>query len=190
MKWTAREIARSLAFQVFNHKHLIVVPNTYWPGAETDLLLVRTDLRLMDVEIKISRGDLRADAKKDKWFDYVPARLGFGNNGDSPRVLRTHPRRIWKHYYCLPQSIWTDELEKDIQPTSGIIMMRDHNDRPGCWLRRQAKPAKDPERITPEELADIARMQSHRMWESYDEVDRHRRGLEARLPATVNGSLK
>lgn len=185
MKWTAREIARSLAFQVFNHKHLIVVPNTYWPGAETDLLLVRTDLRLMDVEIKISRGDLRADAKKDKWFDMS---VTWAPGAKRPVVPRTHPRRIWKHYYCLPQSIWTDELEKDIQPTSGIIMMRDHNDHPGCWLRRQAKPAKDAERITPEELADIARMQSHRMWESYDEVDRHRRGLEARLPATVNES--
>src|SRR6185503_10192995 len=43
MKWTAREIARSLAGQVFNHKHLIVCPNTYWPGSETDLLLVRND---------------------------------------------------------------------------------------------------------------------------------------------------
>lgn len=173
MKWTAREIARSLAFQVFNHKHLIVVPNTYWPGSETDLLLVRVDLRLMDIEIKISRGDLRADAKKDKWFD-MPVTW----RDQRPKTPRTHPRRIWKHYYCLPQTIWTDELEKDIQPTSGIILMRDHNDRPGCWLRRQAKPAKDAERITAEELADIARMQSHRMWESYDEVDRHRRGLE------------
>lgn len=178
MKWTAREIARSLYVQAFNHKHLIVVPNTYWPGNETDILVVRTDLRLMDVEIKISRSDLKADAKKDKWFDYQPVRLGFGNNGDSPLVARTHPRRIWKHYYCMPETIWKDGLFEGIPPTSGVILMRDHRDHPGTWLVRQAKPAKDAERITPEELADIARVQSHRMWESFNEVDRHRRSLE------------
>lgn len=170
MKWTAREIARSLAVQVFNHKHLIVCPNTYWPGNETDLLLVRTDLRLMDVEIKISRSDLKADAKKDKWFD-----MPLTWRDERPKTPRTHPRRIWKHYYCMPESVWKDGLEQDIQPTSGVILMRNHGDRLGTRLIRQAKPAKDAERITPEELADIARMQSHKMWESFDEVDRHRR---------------
>lgn len=179
MKWTAREIARSLAWQVFNHKHLIVVPNTYWPGNETDLLLVRTDLRLMDVEIKISRSDLKADAKKDKWFD-MP--LTWRDQG-RPKTPRTHPRRIWKHYYCLPESIWKDELLEVIQPSSGLILMRDHPTHPGCCLKRQAKPAKDPERITLEELADIARMQSHRMWESFDEVDRFRREREQSVSA-------
>lgn len=175
MKWTAREIARSLAYQVFNLKHLIVVPNTYWPGSETDLLLVRTDLRLMDVEIKISRPDLKADAKKDKWFD-IPG-MSWEQTRPAP-VPRTHPRRIWKHYYCLPESIWKDDLEACIQPASGIILMRDYPDHPGCYLRRQAKPAKAAERVTPEELADIARMQSQRMWDAFNEVDRHRRSLE------------
>jgi hypothetical protein len=175
MKWTAREIARSLTYQVFNHRHLIVVPNTYWPGSETDLLLVRTDLRLMDVEIKISRSDLKADAKKEKWFDMASA---WPMGTSRPVTPRTHPRRIWKHYYALPQSIWTDELLTVIQPASGIIIMTDHKTHPGCYLKRQAKPSKDAERISAEDLADIARMQSGRMWDAFDEVDRHRRALE------------
>lgn len=176
MKWTAREIARSLHVQVFRHKHLCVVPNTYWPGSETDILVVRTDLRLMDVEIKISRADLKADAKKDKWFDR-PTVWDFGKERP-PSVPRTHPRRIWKHYYCIPNDIWSDDLLPLIPESSGIIMMRDAGVAPGCWLRRQAKPSKDAERITPEELADIARVQSARMWDSYDEIDRHRREIE------------
>lgn len=163
--------------QVFNRKHLIVLPNTYWPGNETDLLLVRNDLRLMDVEIKISRGDLRADAKKDKWFDMPVA---WWQGSPRPKAPRTHPRRIWKHYYAMPDSIWSDDLLACIQPTSGIILMRDHPTHPGSWLKRQAKPAKDYERITAEELADIARAQSLRMWDAYDELDRHRRDLEHR----------
>lgn len=178
MKWTAREIARALAYQVFNRKHLIVLPNTYWPGSETDILLVRIDLRLMDVEIKISRSDLKADAGKGKWFDDpISWPYGTGRPASTPR---THPRRIWKHYYCLPEAIWKDDLLADIQPTSGIILMRDHGTKPGCYLRRQPKPAKDAERITMGELADIARVQSQRMWDAYDEVDRHRReqGIE------------
>lgn len=183
MKWTAREIARSLAYQVFNHRHLIVCPNTYWPGNETDLLLVRTDLRLMDVEIKISRSDLKADAKKEKWFD-MPVQWPMGT--ERSKTPRTHPRRIWKHYYCMPDKIWSDDLLAHIQPTSGLIMMRDYPDHPGCWLRRQAKPSKDAERITPEELADIARMQSQRMWDAWNEVDRHRRELE-RQPQALTG---
>lgn len=177
MKWTAREIARSLAYQVFNHRHLIVLPNTYWPGSETDLLIVRTDLRLMDVEIKISRADLKADAAKDKWFDRP---ISWPLNTERPAgTPLTHPRRIWKHYYCMPEAIWKDDLLECVQPTSGLIMMRDHPTRPGCWLKRQAKPAKNPDRITPEELADIARVQSQRMWDSFVEVDRHRREQES-----------
>ena len=43
---------------------LVMVPNCYWTGDECDLLVVRNDLRLVDVEVKISRSDLKADAGK------------------------------------------------------------------------------------------------------------------------------
>lgn len=169
MKWTAREIARALAYQVFNRRHLIVLPNTYWPGSETDLLLVRCDLRLMDVEIKISRSDLKADGGKDKWFDQP-----LTWRDERPKSPRSHPRRIWKHYYCMPEAIWKDDLLSVVQPTSGIILMRDHPEHVGCYLKRQPKAAKGAEPISHEELCDIARVQSQRMWDAYDELDRHR----------------
>jgi len=176
MKWTAREICRQLYIQAFNGKHLVICPNTYWPGSETDLLIVRCDLRLMEVEVKISRADLKADKHKDKWFDRP---LSWPWNTERPTgTPRTHPRRIWKHYYCMPEKVWKEGLEGEVQPTSGIILMRDHPERPGCWLHRQAKPAKDAERITHEELADIARMQSHKMWDAFSEVDQARRRRE------------
>src|SRR5690554_6203769 len=68
MKWSEKRIARELAINFFNRKHLVVVPNCNWTGYEADVLAVTTDLRLIDVEIKISRADLKADAKKDKWW--------------------------------------------------------------------------------------------------------------------------
>lgn len=181
MKWTAREICRQLYIQAFHGKHLVICPNTYWPGNETDLFVVRNDLRLMEVEIKISRSDLKADKHKDKWFEhwrYEPGKPWLPPS-ERPRIPRTHPLRIWKHYYCMPESVWKEGLESEVQPTSGIILMRDNRDRPGCWLHRQAKPAKQCDRISPEELADIARMQSHKMWEAFSEVDRAKRQREA-----------
>lgn len=192
MKWTAREICRQLYIQAFRGKHLIVCPNTYWPGNETDLFVVRCDLRLMEVEIKISRSDLKADKHKEKWFE--PWKFEPGQpwlpKAERPRIRRTHPLRIWKHYYCMPETVWKEGLEPEIPPTSGIILMRDHRTHPGCWLHRQAKPAKTADRITPEELADIARMQSHKMWDAFAEVDRAKREREsARDTVTEESSL-
>lgn len=192
MKWTAREVCRQLYIQAFHGRYLVVCPNTYWPGSETDLLVVRRDLRLMEVEIKVSRADLRVDARKEKWFD-VHWNPKPGERWVHPslraRTVRSHPRRIWKHYYCMPESVWKDGLDEGIAPASGIILLRDHRDRPGAILERQAKAAKVADRITLEELTDIARVQSWKMWQAFAEVDRLRRRQGGTDGATVNAGL-
>jgi hypothetical protein len=177
MKWTARELARTLSGHVFNHKHLVVVPDCHWPGSECDLLVVRRDLRLIDVEIKISRADLKRDAAKDKWFE-IP--LMWRSGSERPRVPRTHPARIWKHYFAAPAEIWTDALLHDIPVCSGVLVIRGRKEenRPLMTIRRQARPNRQAVPITAGEICDIARLQSLRMWDAYDEVDRHRRSLE------------
>lgn len=68
MTWSEHAIARALVRQTFNRKYLVVVPNCNWTGHECDLLVVTENLRIIDVEIKISRADLKADAKKEKWW--------------------------------------------------------------------------------------------------------------------------
>lgn len=55
MTWNANLIAGALARQFFQRKHLVVVPQCNWTGHECDLLVVTTDLRVIDVEIKVSR---------------------------------------------------------------------------------------------------------------------------------------
>jgi hypothetical protein len=172
MKWSAREIARALHLHVFKARNVIVVPDCLWPGSECDLLVVRTDLRLIDVEIKISRQDLKADAHKDKWFD-MPSHWTFG--AARPKTPRAYPARIWKHYYAMPRAIWTDELLQFIQPASGILMISDRDTYPVMSMKRQARPNKEAKAISPEDVMDIARLSSNRMWAAYDEVDRHRR---------------
>lgn len=178
MKWTAREIARSLHLHVFNGRHLVVVPDCQWTGHECDLLVVRRDLRLVDVEIKISRSDLKADAGKDKWFDFSPWRWG----QERTKTPRTHPPKIWKHYYAMPSEMWKDELAECIQPTSGILFIRDRDTHPLVTVRRQAKPNREAKAIDAEDVCDIARLSSDRMWRAFNEIDEWRR--ERELAAT------
>lgn len=170
MKWTAKVIGRALAFQVFHRNALVVVPNTSWPGSECDLLVVRPNLKLVDVEVKISRSDLKADAAKEKWLHpWDPRVEGWGVPPDQRvRKPRDYPLRIWKHYFALPEEVWKDGLEADIPPVSGIILMRSHKDgRIGAWMHRQARPNKEAEPISQADVIDIARLASLRMWEAY-----------------------
>lgn len=177
MKWSEREIARSLYLNVFNGKHLVAVPNCSWTGHECDLLVVRADLRIVDVEIKISRSDLKADAKKEKWLKRYRPEPGepWRPWNEGPFEKLEHPEKVWKHYYALPQEIWTPSLAESISPASGILLIRDAKTRPMLRVERQAKPNKDAGKISAEALCHIARLCTVRMWDSYNEVDVHRR---------------
>lgn len=66
----AHAIARAIALQTLSRRCVVLVDNTKWTGYECDVLGVTTDLRIIDVEIKISRGDFRADAEKEKLWTY------------------------------------------------------------------------------------------------------------------------
>lgn len=174
MTFTERSIASYLARVVLERKHLLLVPNCSWPGNECDLLAVTPNLRIIDVEIKISRSDLKADAKKDKWYHGWDWRID-GPYNDGPRRPRQWPARVWKHYYCLPRAIWAPELLPAINPVSGILLIQDRDDGILLRVERRAKPDTKADRITPEDAIDIARLASLRMWDAYDELDRLKR---------------
>lgn len=182
MKWTAREIGRAIFWNVFNGRHVVVVPDCQWTGAECDMLVVRNDLRLVDIEIKISRGDLKADAHKDKWFDMPNT----WQSGSRPKTPRSHPAKIWKHYYCLPSEIWDDSLLASIQPASGILLIRSRDTYPIVTIKRQAKPNREAKAIDAEDVCDIARLSQVRMWKAYDEIDSFHREREQPKHVTVS----
>jgi hypothetical protein len=188
MKWTEREIGQQVHNHVFRGRHLVCVPNCLWTGFEADLLVVRRDLRLVDVEIKVSRQDLRADAAKDKWFDFPDWQQTWGmtrEQREAAKTPRTHPVKIWKHYYAMPRAIFTPELEAAINPHSGILLVSDpprddyhHPDRPRVYCHRHGKPSRDAQPISMDDLCHIAILQSHRMWDAWDEVDIAKRSAE------------
>lgn len=176
--WTEASIGAWLCRHTFQRK-LLVVPNCYWTGDECDLLAVSENLRLIDIEIKISRADLKADRDKDKWWS-----RGFGSFRDGkwespPATAKQWPRSIWKHYYCMPAAVWKPELLAVIAPVSGVLLCEGEGRTAMIRSVRKAKPNRDAKAISAADAIDIARLAGLRMWDAYTALERqaddHRR---------------
>lgn len=191
--WTETNIARALALQVFARKYLVMVPNCNWTGYECDLLAVAPDLRLVDIEVKISRADLKVDAKKSKWWHrehrgYGPEQERFHNGQLVARwrdpiynvTARQHPPKVWKHYYALPLEIWKPEL-LDCLPSksSGVILLRQHDGQVYASIERRATPNREAKAIQPADAVDLARLASLRMWNTYQALEAERSKVAA-----------
>ena len=170
--WSEKLIARCLALEIFQRKCLVVVPNCSWTGDECDLLAVTKDLRIIDVEIKISRADFRADAKKDKWWQHwrgdfwVPPK-------DRRREPQQWPRKVWKHYYAVPKEIWKPEMADQMpSKNSGVIVLSRRGGSVMASVAVRARPCRDADRISSEAAVDIARLASLRMWDAFLAVER------------------
>lgn len=184
MQWNEQLIAKEVSTQVLKNKCVVMVNNCNWTGHECDVLAVTTDLRIIDVEIKISRSDLKADAKKDKWwhryytgeYETVMSKNGWrSQRAIQAKELRQWPPKVWKHYYLLPFEIWEQGLEKFLpSESSGILFIHDWrgSGNPQIVAHRRAKPNKDAHRLTPQQTVDIARLANLRMWNAYSENER------------------
>lgn len=181
------QIASYVSRFVFGRRCLLLVDRCTWTGHEADILAVTNDLRLIDVEVKISRSDFKADAKKDKWWmrrygAYNPA--GLTAEAKQPRVdtARLHPPRVWKHYFAMPEEVWSDDLTEFLpSAASGVILVKTdvkgrqpagrpaYPDAPrGHKVIRRAKPDRNAYRLSAEQAVDIARLAGLRMWDAYD----------------------
>lgn len=175
MIWNEHLIARAISRQTLARKCVVLVDNCNWTGHECDVLGVTTDLRIIDVEVKISRSDLKADAKKDKWWKSLTwsEKLAAGRDPQNRELWDRrdpvdHPRKVWKHYYAMPKEIWKPDL-LDCLPSkaSGVLLLTDRNGLIEVCCARRATPNKDACRLKPEQVMDIARLANLRMWESY-----------------------
>lgn len=176
MIWSETSIARALALQVFARKYLVMVPNCNWTGYECDLLAVAPDLRIVDIEVKISRADLKADAKKSKWWTtYLMDDETGRYRAQHPPLPREHPLKVWKHYYALPREIWKSELFDSLaSKSSGVILLREHEGKIYASIERRAKPNREAKAIGPADAIDLARLASLRMWNTYQALDDER----------------
>ena len=156
-EWTETSISKVLA-QKFMQRSTLIVPNCYWTGHECDLLVIEKGLRIVDIEIKLSRADLKADAAKDKWWEHRPWQRR-RTLGDASK--RQWPDKVWKHYYALPESVWGEDMAAHMPPTSGILLVRNAH---SLCVKRNAKPNREAKPITSADAIDIARLASLRMW--------------------------
>jgi hypothetical protein len=178
MQWNEGLIARAISTQTLARRCVVLVDNCNWTGHECDVLGVTTDLRIIDVEVKISRADLKADAKKDKWWAFLNYTQAKAKGRDvskwnpwDHREPVMHPRKVWKHYYAMPADIWKPELLACLpSPASGVLLVRHQRNSTTpivVSVERRATPNKDADRLKPEQVMDIARLANLRMWEAY-----------------------
>jgi hypothetical protein len=197
--WSERSIARAIALQTLARKCVVLVDNCAWTGHECDVLAVTTDLRIIDVEVKISRADLKADAKKDKWWrqfvsghETVETRHGSYQRALYDKETMQHPPKVWKHYYALPAAIWKPELLEFLpSPASGVLLLSQQKGSTTSVVvsvERRATPNRDAKRLTPEQALDIARLANLRMWEAYHRQEQARRDSKG-VPLTVDQAL-
>lgn len=173
MKWTEAKVGYAVMHQIMD-RAAVVVPNCNWTGYEADLLVVTTDLRLIDVEIKIDRSDLKADLIKDKWW------RGVYIKGDDGEKEGPFPPKIWKHYYVMPAKVWDDSLYACIPPTSGVILIKDYPHTKTKLLmevRRRATPNRKAPKISPTDAFAVGRLCNLRMWDRIMRVESEDRKL-------------
>jgi len=169
-KWTERSIGGLVVRELFQRR-VLAVPNCSWTGYECDLLVVEPGLRLIDVEIKISRSDLLADPRKDKWW-----RSAGGLWHGSARQPRDWPPQVWKHYYVMPAAVWEDGCCM-LPAKSGIVLIHEHRDgRPYLKVLRRCRVNPDAKPIDHVQAINIARLAGLRMWDALRDLDRSRNG--------------
>lgn len=195
MIWTETSIASAIANQTLAKKCIVLVDNCNWTSYECDVLGVTTDLRIIDVEVKISRADLKADARKDKWWRYLTYSEALDAGKTAPgrwdphahREPRDWPSKVWKHYYALPADIWRPELLEALpSKASGVLLLRHQRNATTpvvVSVERRAAPNKDALRLRPESVVDIARLANIRMWEARRRADAAERELADRMAA-------
>lgn len=181
--WSEGKVGRILARNTFA-KALCVLPNSTWTGDEIDLLVVPPCLRCVDVEIKVSRADLRADRNKARWW-----RQPGQSRGGGPPAPIAYPKHVWKHYYAMPVDIWHADLLDIIWPQSGVLLVSESRGAHGlngyaygdveCVQR--ATPNKAAKPLGPHQIHAVARLASLRMWDTYRDLERVRDDCERRV---------
>ena len=143
-KITTQEIeVRIAAF--FGYRECIIVPNISWGINlhECDLLVIRKSGYGIEVEIKISKSDLIADAKKGhNHFDRL--------------------NRLSELYFAIPD--YMKDCIEYIPERAGIIVLNKHEYGLGLSILRKPIINKNRIKFTEVEMLKIAHLGTMRIW--------------------------
>ena len=143
---TAFEVEIALS-RYFDRRQYILVPNLSWSLLpwECDLALITKSDYLYEIEIKISKADLKRDLKKRKWLLY-----------DRGKVKRT--------WFAYPE-VMSDNSEL-VPEIAGILIVDKHG------FVKQTKPPHDnpmAKKLNPHDKNTIMRLLNFRLWNMKDQ---------------------
>lgn len=146
-KITSTEIEVKLA-SYFNYRQNLIVPNISWGMDihECDVLVVRKSGIGIEIEIKVDKYDLIKDAKK-------------------PHQHRDRNNRIKELYFAIPN--YLEKYIEYIPEHAGILVLTKNTDW-GVYLNckeiRKPIPNKTARKFTSEEMMNVARLGTMRIW--------------------------
>lgn len=106
----------------FDPRKNIIVPNVSWGWGlsyEADLVVLYPSGWAVEIEIKCSKSDLKADAKKRKWSNWNPLR---------GKVFQ-------RFFYAMPEVLATPEIIADLPEGAGVLTVSENG------IVRQLRPA-------------------------------------------------
>lgn len=137
---------------LFNYRKNVIVPNISWGIGihECDMLIVRIQTGFaVEVEIKRSKADLKADFKKEH-----------KHNDD----------RIKEFYYALPEEL-IESCKELIPETAGLISVRLYRKKYKAEIIKKAKINK-ARRLTEHELLRITHLGTMRIWSLKNKINK------------------
>ena len=145
---TATEVEIEVA-RHFNYRANVIVPNVFWGMGlhyEADMVVLRPSGYAVEIEIKVSASDIKADLKKR-------------NAHDSPLF-----RELW---FAVPESL---ECHPDIPKRAGVLSIRKrYSKRDEEWYTRadrirSPEPRKSCERWTDAQRLKLYSLGLMRVW--------------------------
>lgn len=121
---TAKDIYKALNNE-YQHRTKYCVENTYCFDPyykETDFLIIQNNGYCIDVEVKVSRADFKAEKKKihkhnilKNGYFQVPYRYGGKYEPNEPIYTNRRPN---KYFFCCPEGLIK---ESDLEPHEGLL---------------------------------------------------------------------
>jgi hypothetical protein len=140
----------------FGYRRNIVVPNISWGVGlhECDLLVVRDSGYGIEIEIKVSKSDLKADALKGHHH-------------------RDRQNRISELYFAIPS--YLENCIEYIPEHAGVLIVTRYDSGLGVKMYRKAKINKNRGKFSEKEMLKIAHLGTMRIWNLKRDVNAHNR---------------
>lgn len=151
---TAADIAWHMRLHAASLGHEWITPNALLYAWESDLITVSPEGLVCEVEIKVSRSDLKHDLRKPKHRD------GLLMNGNGQAIL--HARFQRPNFFCfaMPCAVHRAAPRIALPRYAGIYTV----DEAGRVFEERAPLLLHDARIRPDELLALARKMHHRYW--------------------------